>query len=183
MCHAPAPARGFTLLEAVVAVAIAGLLLAVAVPVWSGTMARVHSTDAQGRMTTTLIDSMRHATVTGAEVVVCPSLDASTCSPGTDWSRGWIAFADLDGDRLHSDRETTVHREPALRGGVRLRSTTGRTRLVFQPDGRAAGSNVTFTLCDRRGPRAAISLVLNNHGEMHTSAAAFPAASACFYSG
>lgn len=172
---------GFTLLEALVALAVTGLLLVIAVPAWSSAVARVHSVDAQSAMTTTLINAMRHATVTETEVVACPSPDGVRCSPGTDWSEGWIAYADLDGDRQHSATETTVHRQARLQGGVHLRSTTGRTRLIFQPGGSNAGSNVTFTLCDRRGPRAAITLVLANGGQLRTGTPTFAAAAQCVY--
>jgi type IV fimbrial biogenesis protein FimT len=47
-----------------------------------------------------------------------------------------------------------------------MRSTEGRKRIVFQAHGGNAGSNVTFTLCDGRGPAKAQTLVLNNQGRM-----------------
>ena len=49
---------------------------------------------------------------------------------------------------------------------MHLRSTAGRTRLVFQPNGGNAGSNVTFTLCDGRGAATATTLVLANDGRL-----------------
>lgn len=174
-------ARGFTLLEMLIAIVVAAVLLAVAVPAWSAARAKVHATRVRAAMTVTLNDSLRHATVTGAEVVVCPTLGGSGCIKGTDWSHGWIAFADLDGDRARSERETLLHREPKLEGDVKLRSTPGRTRLVFQPGGSNAGSNVTFTLCDDRGPRHAITLVLANSGRLRTGKPNFAAASQCAY--
>jgi type IV fimbrial biogenesis protein FimT len=60
-----------------------------------------------------------------------------------------------------------------------LRTTAGRTRLVFQPDGSAAGSNVTFTLCDGRGPQRAVALVMNNAGALRAVPAAAAQAQAC----
>lgn len=173
--------RGFTLLEMLVAIAVAAILLAIAVPAWSAARAKVHSTKVRAAITVTLNDSMRHATVTGAEVVVCPTAGTASCVKGTDWSRGWIAFADLDGDRGRSDRETLLHRESKLKGGVKLRSTPGRTRLVFQPGGSNAGSNVTFTLCDERGPDHAITLILANSGRLRTGKPSLAAASQCVY--
>jgi hypothetical protein len=49
-------------------------------------------------------------------------------------------FADLDGDRTHDAYETVLRRVAPLGGRARLRSTVGRTRLVFQPNGTANGS-------------------------------------------
>jgi type IV fimbrial biogenesis protein FimT len=174
-------ARGFTFLEMLIAIAVAAVLLAVAIPAWSSARAKVHSTNVRAAMTITLNDSLRHATVAGAEVVVCPTLGTAACVKGTDWSHGWIAFADLDGDRIRSARETLLHREPKLEGGIKLRSTPGRTRLVFQPNGSNAGSNVTFTLCDDRGPRHAITLVLANNGRLRAGKPTSAAASQCAY--
>lgn len=174
-------ARGFTLLEMLIAIAATAVLLAIAVPAWSAARAKVHATSVRAAMTVTLNDSLRHATVAGAEVVICPTFDTASCVRSTDWSHGWIAFADLDGDRNRSERETLLHREPKLDGGVKLRSTPGRTRLVFQPYGSNAGSNVTFTLCDGRGPRHAITLVLANNGRLRAGTPTAAAASECAY--
>ncbi len=53
-------------------------------------------------------------------------------------------------------------------------------RIQFQPNGSNAGSNATFTFCDRRGPRRALSLVMNNRGDMREQAASATAvAAAC----
>jgi len=50
---------------------------------------------------------------------------------------------------------------------VHLRSTPGRRRLVLHPPGgAAAGTNVTFTLCDGRGASRTVALVLANSGRL-----------------
>jgi multidrug efflux system membrane fusion protein len=63
-------------------------------------------------------------------------------------------------------------------GQVRLRSTTGRTRVVYQGNGGNAGSNLTFTLCDGRGPAQARSLVISNAGRVRDAPAMAEAAAA-----
>lgn len=169
------------MLEALVSIAGAAVLLAVAVPGWSAARAKAHSMSVRAAVTVTLNDSLRHSTVAGVDVVVCPTRGTLSCVKGTDWSHGWVAFADLDGDRAPDQHETILHREPKLEGGIRLRSTPGRTRLVFQPYGSNAGSNVTFTLCDARGPRHAITLVLANSGRLRTGTPTAAAANECAY--
>jgi len=64
---------------------------------------------------------------------------------------------------------------------VHLISTAGRTHLRFQPTGSNGGSNVTFTLCDGRGPNFAVSWIMSNAGNLR-STPALPAAAnlACF---
>jgi len=173
-------AAGFTLTEAVIALCVSAVLLAVAVPAWSGALAAAHSGSARTVLATTLLDAIRHSALTGVEVVVCPHGGGATaCSGEVDWSGGWMAFADLNGNRSRDANETLVHKAAALDDSVRLRSTAGRTRLVFQPNGGNAGSNVTFTLCDRRGAAKATTLVLANDGRLRAGTPSAAAAEAC----
>lgn len=174
-------ASGFTLIELLCALSLLALLLAIALPTVSAARAKTHSTNARAAMSLTLHDSFRYALAASSEVVVCPSRDSAGCAGGSDWTAGWIAFSDEDGDRQRGALEPLIRSEQALPRGVRLRSTTGRSRLLFQPNGSNAGSNVSFTLCDDRGPRYAISLVLANNGRLRTGVPTIDAATRCVY--
>ncbi len=174
-----ARSRGFTLLDAMLGMTIAVLIFGIAWPNYRDAVARVHAISARSAMTMTLFGAMRDSTVNGREVVVCPSADEASCMNGTDWSKGWVAFIDLNGDRSRGGSEPLVGRQPALSGDVRLHSTQGRPQIVFQPNGSNAGSNVTFTLCDRRGPDEALRLVLANNGRLRALPASAGAAMAC----
>ncbi len=175
---------GFTLLEVVMAMVAACVCMGVAIPAYQGAAAAVHAGAAKTDMGSTLLSAMTHATLTGVEVVVCASPDGGDCNGSIDWSSGWIAFADLDGNRSRGANETLLHRASALQAGVHLRSTVGRTHIVLQPQGgSAAGSNVTFTLCDRRGPAKASTLVLANNGRLRQDKASAASAQACLASG
>ena len=170
--------RGFTLIEAMIAMVVVGILLGIAVPAWSGALEAAHATSARVALLGSLTRSINHATLAGSEVVLCPG-DVGGCRDSIDWTGGWIAYADIDGDRRRSPRETLLDRQPPLAGNVHLRSTVGRTRLVFQPNGGNAGSNVTFTLCDGRGVGRAATLVLANDGRLRAGKPTAAAAQAC----
>lgn len=170
--------RGFTLVEVVTLLAIAGILMAVAVPAATDAVARSHASTARAALLSSLSTAIGHAASTGTEVVLCPAAQRD-CANTMDWSAGWIAFADLDGNRRRAPGEPLVHEAPALHETVRLRSTTGRRRLVVQPNGGNAGSNVTFTLCDRRGASRAVTLVLANHGRLRAGEPTRAAAAGC----
>lgn len=182
MSRLPAVTRrsdaGFTLLDLLLALLVAGLVFGLAVPAWTNAVARVRAGAARTAITATLFNALRNATVIGREVVVCPAT-GDQCIGGSDWSRGWIAFVDVDGDRLHGATETVIDRASALPRGVRLTGSSGRPRIVYQPYGSNAGSNITFTLCDRRGPDDALALILSNGGRLRADRPTRAAAATC----
>lgn len=170
--------RGFTLIEALVALVVVALLLGLAVPALTSASEAVHNGSAQASLGGSILGAVAHSAATGTEVVLCPG-DADGCRSTIDWSRGWVAFADIDGDRQRGPADTLLKRVEALGGDVHLRSTPGRTRLVFQPNGGNAGSNVTFTLCDGRGAEKAMTLVLANNGRLRRGLPSKAATLAC----
>jgi type IV fimbrial biogenesis protein FimT len=173
--------RGFTLIEAMITLTIATLLIGVAVPACSAAIESAHATSTKADLVATLTRSITHAAMAGSEVVLCPG-DASGCRNSSDWSQGWIAYADTDGNRQRGPNETLLQAEPSLAGRVHLRSTPGRVRVVFQPNGGNAGSNITFTLCDGRGAAMATTLVLANDGRVRAGTPTAAAAAACVQS-
>ena len=171
-------ACGFTLLDLLIAMTILGILFGIGIPSLKDAVARGQAVSARSAITTTLFDALRHATVLGREIVVCPA-SAAQCAGGKDWSHGWIAFIDNDGNRLRGPDEQIVRQQDALPAGVRLHGTIGRPRIVYQPNGGNGGSNITFTLCDRRGPKHALALILSNGGRLRSARAEPAAAAAC----
>ena len=169
---------GFTLLDLMIAVAIILILFSVAIPSVSNAVSRVQASAARSAITTTLFDGLRNATVLGQEVVVCPA-PGGQCAGARDWSRGWIAFVDLDHNRLRTPNEPLLRRDGPLDEGVRLYGSPGRPRIVYQPNGSNAGSNLSFTLCDRRGAAYAVSLILSNGGRLRTDKPTASAAVDC----
>lgn len=158
--------NGITLIELVFALAIIGILFAIALPTVSNATEAVRASDARTSLVSSLIVVLDKATILGVQTVLCPSGDGEHCDAGDDWSAGWIGFLDTHENRQRTADELVITRVAALAGKVRLHSTPGRTRIVFQPFGGNAGSNVTFTLCDGRGPAKAVSLVLSNEGRL-----------------
>jgi len=179
----PRVVKGFTLVEALTAMAIAAILLVIAVPAWSSAKAAANSGAVRVDLAGAVLDAVRHSSITGSEVVVCPVSTTGQCNRSANWDQGWMTFADLNGNRVPDANEPRLAAHKALPRQVHLRSTSGRTRLVFQPNGGNAGSNVTFTLCDSRGPRSAITLVLSNEGNLRIGQPSSSAAWECVYGG
>ena len=159
--------RGITMIELLIATSIVAILAGIAMPAFSGAFEASRSSSARAALLGSYMAAVDSATMSGSHAVLCPSGDGSACLGNPDWSSGWIVFLDSDGDREHQVGEPIVARHAALEGKVRLRSTIGRTKIVIQPSGGNAGSNVTYTLCDGRGAAMAETLVLSNRGFLH----------------
>lgn len=170
--------KGISLMEVVAALAIVFLLVGVAMPALVATVARVRIGHTRMALVDSFLVANRLAVAAGSATVMCPAPTEGGCSGRPDWSRGWLVFADVDGDRAFSARDTLIQRRPALGGGIRLHSTQGRTRIVFQPEGDIAGTNLTFTLCSVHADRAG-TVVLSNAGRFHLGQASSAQTRAC----
>lgn len=157
-------ARGWTLIELLIVLALASLLFGVAVPALSHGLEAARASDARAELEMSLLSASSHAAITGVRGVLCPSLDGQECLDSPDWSGGWLVFLDSNANRELEGGERVLKLQPPLQGRVHLRTTAGRTRIVFQGNGGNAGSNATFTLCDGRGPAKARALIMSNTG-------------------
>lgn len=173
---------GSTLIEALVCLVIASILLCIAGPACADLVQRSRAAAARAALLDSIAQAVRRAALTGSDVVLCPGGDGG-CASTSDWSGGWIAYADIDGDRARGPAETLVRAEPALARRVHLVTSAGRRRLVFQPTGGNTGSNATFTLCDGRGAASAIALVLSNGGRLRAGKPTPAAARRCMAGG
>jgi type IV fimbrial biogenesis protein FimT len=169
-------AAGFTMLELLIALVIVAVLLGIALPAFSSAQDATRMGTARTQLISSLHTSITRATVTGRRVVLCPSADGAHCTGGTDWSIGWIGFHDNNKNRERDADESLVGSWPALAGQVHITTTNGRPKFVIQGHGGNAGSNITFTMCDRRGPAKAQTVVLNNQGRIRYGKATAEAA-------
>ena len=141
-------------------------LLVPLLPAFAQSRDAIPARDAEARLLQSLQRAFERAALTGKRAVLCPSPDGRECARSPDWSDGWIAFVDEDGNRERALLEPLILAEAALPAEVRLRSTLGRTRLVLDGSGGHLASNVGFTLCDGRGAQHARALIVADGGQL-----------------
>ena len=171
--------RGFTLIELLMTLAVLAILTACAAPAFGSLISSTGARASRSNLVTALNTARIFAVSKTTHVVVCPSADGQYCGHTTEWQHGWLIFIDADHDGVRDDSEELLsagQRQPA---GVAILSTAGRTHIDYRPDGSSTGSNVTFTVCDRRGADDATSLVINNAGRVRTGEPTAGAAAAC----
>lgn len=179
MPNTPRRQQGFTLIELFMTLAVLATLIAAAAPAFGSLASATRAQTSRSALTLALDTARIFAISKGVHVEVCPSADGRYCGRTTEWQHGWIAFIDSDDDGQRDDDERLLDVGQSLSEGVAILSTAGRMHVDYRPDGSATGSNVTLTVCDRRGADAATALVINNAGRVRAGEPSASAAAAC----
>lgn len=154
---AAAGARGFTLVELMITVAVLAIVVTLAAPSFSDLINRnrliAAANDIVGVMQTARMEAVRRNT----RVVLCPSTDGAGCS-GADWQR-LIAFSDADGDvTVDADDDEVIRDVTVSTGGIVVKpssNTATNQRISFGASGFArVGSGVAreggLSVCSNR---------------------------------
>ena len=177
----PKSIAGITLIELIMAIAVVCILSLFVTQAIAAVLHKGRGSIAGISLVDSIDRARSFALSRETDVVLCPSSDGMNCSIGDHWEAGWIGFSDIREDGERRGSEPLLIAQGALGAKVHLLSSSGRTRLRFQPTGSNGGSNVTFTLCDGRGPRAAVSWIMSNKGNLRSAPASAAAANAACY--
>lgn len=139
MCNYPAKSSGFTLIELMITIAIAGILLAIGIPSFKSTLSSNRLTSYANEFVTALNLARSEAIKRGQPVSIRKS--------GPNWESGWRLFTDANGDGDGEDAGDTLLREEStgLPSTFTLRGTYA-DRITYQSSGMSA--NGSFVICD-----------------------------------
>ena len=156
---------GFTLIEAMVTLAVVAVVLSAGVPSFSAMIKNNRLATESHALRTVLSAARFEAQAQRSAVTVCRSTNAIDCSTG-DWGAGYMAFIDLDGDAQLDDGEQLLEYRVQNTQGIGVSYSQAGGILRFDGSGNAAESNGTFTFCDDRGAVAARGLVVSVVGRV-----------------
>ena len=161
---------GWTLIELAVALAIAGILLAMAAPSYADWIAGYQLAAQAQRLATSITYARAEAIKRGQRVNLCRAADGRRCSDTAGWEAGWIVHVDANRDASNGTDEALLQSEGPAAAGVRVLAnrpiddyvsftSAGNARLVN--GGLQMG---TFVVCRRGLP--AQKFVLANSGRV-----------------
>lgn len=170
---------GVTLIELLIVISIIAVLTTMAMPALGGLKQSVASQSARSSLSVSINQARITAAMQGRQVVVCPSVNLNDCEHNLRWQHGWISFIDSNKNGEHDVDEDIIGATQAQSSGVAILSTSGRHRIRYEADGTSGGSNLTLTICDRRGVKSARTLVVSNSGRLRSGTATPAQAAAC----
>lgn len=141
---------GFTLIELMVTLLVAGIFIVVAVPSFQDATLTSKLGSLANSVVATVNVAKGEAIKRNAVIKMCASSTGTSCATSEGWQQGWIVFRDTDNDGTLDSDETLIHRQAALSSGIRLTAVDSDSNALYtillQPTGVGATSAV-FTLC------------------------------------
>jgi type IV fimbrial biogenesis protein FimT len=148
---------GFSLMELMLTVLVAGIILSMGLPLLANTGARARQHSEVNALFHGVHLARKEAIRRREVVSICPSLDGLTCRPGRDWSAGWILFQNTDRDTppVRDTAEPLILSHSGNHGLI-----VSSNRHGFNSRGiRRRATNGTIVVCDhadRIPPRALV---------------------------
>ena len=140
---------GFTLIELIMTMTVAGILLAIGIPsflyVTSANRASSEINGLLGDMQFARGEAIRE----GQTVSICPSTTGTSCSGSTNWQTGWLVFSDTGVLGTIDGNDAILKVQRSFSGTDTLTSDHGILFVTFNREGFTSSlpaAGVTFTL-------------------------------------
>lgn len=168
-------ARGFTLVEILVALAIVGIMATLAAPSYQDLMVRNTVRSVTTEYTMALHFARNSAVALNRLVTVCPTENGSTCSTTVGLENGWIVVTGGQAAPESLLRDTL----PTWGNGINTVFSASARHVTFTPSGRTQGLPImTISVCPQNAANAALGrgIVISQTGRARVGD---PAANAC----
>ena len=149
--------QGFTFFELILTIALIGIVLGIAVPSFSATIARQKQRVEIDALFHAIHQARKESIMRRKVVSICPSVDGKDCAQSRDWSSGWLMFENKDRDSPpRVDGGEPILKRHNVGQGVRI--TANRKGFTLRATFLRA-TNGTFVFCDqlqRISPKALV---------------------------
>lgn len=144
--------RGFSLIELVIALAVVGVSVTIAVPMFRNVIRNTAVSNQTNDLVTALASARSEAVRRGLQVAV------QSISGATDWSSGWQVIADTNRDGNFTAADNVISTAPAVASQYHVYAKNtgagGDARVVFNLNGALASTGFDMNICYPTGERA-----------------------------
>lgn len=161
-------AQGWTLVEAMVVLAIVAVLVAVALPSFAGVIQQARLAAATHELLSMIALARSEAVKRNARTVLCVATGETGCALTGDWNQGWLLFEDVNSNGALDAAEKTIRYQPALHADLVIKGNTPVAKYVsFLGSGRShllsgAMQAGTISICHRAStPVEGRAIVMN----------------------
>ncbi len=163
---------GFTLIELIITLTIAGILIALAAPAMQTFIQDQRLTNQANEFITDLNIARSEAVKRGgSNIVICKqggTAASPSCSTSAAWSAGRVVFVDADSDGVIDSNETILRVTETLDGSNTLNSIgTTTNSFTFSSTGLttlSTGTEIAMRFCDSRGSTKGVTVYVNFTG-------------------
>lgn len=160
--------KGFSLIELVITVAIAGILMSIGLPSLSKTMQKSKLTSLHNNLLSALSLARNTAISRGTFATICKSNQSATaCNTSGAWQDGWIVFPDNNNNGAVDAGETILAINSNLPEQITIKFS--KNFITYGPQGYANGYSGTFTFCDDKDSSNKKGMIISNNGHIRVA--------------
>jgi type IV fimbrial biogenesis protein FimT len=168
----PRHERAFSLHQVVVTLVVISIVSTIAVPAYQQLISSQRIATAVNSLVTALHLARSEAIKRNERAVLCPRADGQICQNNgtgeTTWENGYLVYIDRNANHKFDADDVLVWMSSSHEG-LHIRTTTDRNHVIYQPNGMAPGSNLTFSFCDKRGQSPPRAVIVSTSGRPRTS--------------
>lgn len=169
--------QGFTLIELIVTVSIVAIFASIAVPSFTEIVKRNRISVTTNEFMSNLVLARSEALKRSRTVTLCASANQTSCSGSTDFSKGWIVYADCDGDSALTSTPVDCNGDGVNESEVikvndgyenLLIDGNANSEISFNFSGRVAGPAKRIEIGHDDGSAALKDVVINRVGRIRS---------------